>query len=98
MSEDYLPQSPARRRTDAADRLYPPHSRPVPLPGAPLDPAVAAALLPSMTRLAVAVTGVTGSPDIRRRLELAQAGKLQEGDAAALGADLDLLAVLLTRR
>jgi hypothetical protein len=51
-----------------------------------------------MTRLAVAVTGVTGSPDIRRRLELAQAGKLQESDAAALGADLDLLAVLLTRR
>lgn len=59
---------------------------------------MAAALLPSMTRLAVAVTGVTGTPDVRRRLELAEAGRLPEGDAAALGADLDLLAALLTRR
>lgn len=63
-----------------------------------MDPAVAAALLPSMTRLAVAVTGVTGSPDIRRRLELARDGKLGEGDAEALGKDLDLLAALLSRR
>lgn len=56
-----------------------------------------AILAPSLTRLAVAVTGVTGPPDVRERLELAQNGKLQEGDAEALGADLDRLAVLLTR-
>lgn len=62
-----------------------------------MDAPVAAILLPSMTRLAVAVTGFAGTPDIRERLRLAQAGELREGDAEALGAELDQLAGLLTR-
>lgn len=57
-----------------------------------------AALLCPLARVGAAAAGVTGSPDIRRRLELARDGKLGEGDAEALGADLDLLAALLTRR
>jgi hypothetical protein len=59
---------------------------------------VAAVLLPSMTRLAVSVTGITGPPDVRERLRLAEAGKLGEDDAKALGAELDVLADLLTLR
>ncbi len=62
-----------------------------------MDPDVAAVLLPPMTRLAVAVTGVTGPAGVRERLRLAEAGRLGAGDAEALGADLDRLAVLLTR-
>lgn len=62
-----------------------------------MDPAVAAVLLPSLTRLAVSVAGITGPPDVRERLWLAEAGELGEGDAKALGADLDRLAALLTR-
>jgi hypothetical protein len=55
-------------------------------------------LLPSLTRLAVSVTGITGPPDVRERLRLAEAGELGEGDAKALGADLYRLAGLLARR
>ena len=62
-----------------------------------MDAPVAAVLLPPMTRLAVAVTGVTGPPGVRERLRMAQAGSLPAADAEALGADLDRLAVLLTR-
>lgn len=62
-----------------------------------MDPAVAAVLLPSMTRLAVAVTGVTGSPAVREKLRLAEAGKLGEAEAVWLGAEIDALAGLLTR-
>jgi hypothetical protein len=50
-----------------------------------------------MTRLAVAVTGITGSPDVRERLKLAEAENLTVTDARVLGSDLDRLAVLLTR-
>lgn len=62
-----------------------------------MDPDVAAVLLLPMTRLAVAVTGVTGPAGVRERLRLAEAGSLVVADAEALGADLDRLAVLLTR-
>lgn len=64
----------------------------------PLDAPVAAILLPSMTRLAVAVTGFAGTPGIRERLRLAEAGDLREEDAKALGAELDTLARLLAPR
>jgi hypothetical protein len=60
-----------------------------------LDTALSAVLLPPMTRLAVAVTGVTGPPGVRERLQLAQAGRLTEEGAVSLGAELDALAGLL---
>jgi len=46
----------------------------------------------------VSVTGITGPPDVRERLRLAEAGELGLSDAKALGAQLDDLAGLLTRR
>jgi len=63
-----------------------------------LDAPVAAALSPSLARLAIAVTGVTGPAGVRDRLILAEAGELPEGDAYALGVDLDVLAGLLAGR
>lgn len=58
---------------------------------------MAAILLPPLTRLAVSVTGTTGPRDVRERLRLAQAGELGLSDATALGAQLDDLAVMLSR-
>ena len=63
-----------------------------------MDAPVAAILLPPITRLAVAVTGFTGSPDVRERLRLAEAGELGEAEAVWLGADIDALAGLLASR
>jgi hypothetical protein len=63
-----------------------------------VDASVAAILLPPMTRFTAAATGVAGTPDVRERLRLAEAGKLAVDDARVLGADLDRLAVLLTPR
>lgn len=59
---------------------------------------MAAILLPPMTKLTVAVTGVAGPPDVRERLRLAQEGQLGMSDATALGAQLDDLAAMLARR
>ena len=61
-----------------------------------MDDAVAAVLLPPMTRFTIAVTGVTGPADVRERLRLAEAGELELSVALLLGAQLDDLAVLLT--
>lgn len=58
---------------------------------------MAAILLPPMTRLAVSVTGVAGSPDVRERLRRAQAGELGLSEAQALGVQIDDLAGLLAR-
>jgi hypothetical protein len=63
-----------------------------------LNSAVAVIVLPSLTRFAGAATSVTGPPGVRERLRLLQAEELDEDGARALGAELDLLAVLLTRR
>lgn len=63
-----------------------------------MNPAVAAILLPSLTRLAVSVTGTTGPPDVCERLRLAQADKLGLSEAIALGVQIDDLAGLLARR
>jgi hypothetical protein len=63
-----------------------------------LDAAVAEILLPPMTRLAVAVTGFTGPPDVRERLLLAEDGQLGEAEARWLGSELDTLARLLASR
>jgi hypothetical protein len=63
-----------------------------------LDAPTAAILLPSMTRLAVAVAGITGPADVRERLWLAEAGELGEAEARWLGSEIDALAGLLTRR
>jgi len=57
-----------------------------------------AALLCPLARFGAAAAAVMGTPDIRERLELARDGKLGEGDAEALGKDLDRLAALLSRR
>jgi hypothetical protein len=62
-----------------------------------LDAAVAEILLPPMTRLAVVVTGFTGPQDVRRRLLLAEDGRLSEAEAVWLGSELDALARLLAR-
>ena len=62
-----------------------------------MNAAVAEILLPSLTRFAVAATGVTGTPDIRERLRQAEAEDFPAAEARVLGADLDRLAVLLTR-
>jgi hypothetical protein len=59
---------------------------------------VAAILLPSLTRLAVSVTGTTGSRDVRERLRLAEAENLGLSEAMALGVQIDDLAGLLARR
>jgi hypothetical protein len=58
---------------------------------------VPAVLRDSLARVGTAAVTVIGSPDIRERLVLAEAGKLDEDDAASLGSELDRLAVLLTR-
>jgi hypothetical protein len=62
-----------------------------------LDAPVAAILLPSITRFAVAAAGLTGPRDVRERLRLAEAGKLDEAEAELLGKELDVLAGLLER-
>lgn len=62
-----------------------------------MDTAVAAILLPPLTRLAVSVTGTTGPRDVRERLRLAQAGELGLSEATALGVQIDDLAGLLSR-
>lgn len=54
-------------------------------------------LLPPMTRLAIAVTGITGSPDVRERLRLAEAEDLGEAEAKWLSGEIDTLADLLAR-
>lgn len=46
----------------------------------------------------VVVTDLTGSPDVRERLRLAEAGELGEAEAVWLGADIDALAGLLASR
>lgn len=56
-----------------------------------------AVLRDSLARVGAAAVTVVGSPDVRERLVLAKAGKLDDGDAEMLGADLDHLAVLLAR-
>lgn len=63
-----------------------------------MNPAVAAILQPSLMRFTVAVASHTGPADVRERLRLAQADKLTADGAVALGAELDVLADLLTRR
>jgi hypothetical protein len=63
-----------------------------------LDAPVAAILLPSITRFAVAAAGLTGPRDVRERLKLAEAGELGEAEAKALGVELDTLARMLTPR
>jgi hypothetical protein len=59
---------------------------------------VPAALLYPLARVGAAAVAVMGTADIRERLRLAQAGKLGEADAKALGAELDTLARLLVPR
>lgn len=59
--------------------------------------AVPSVLLHPLARVGAAAVTVTGTPGMRERLALARAGELREGDAEALGAELDRLAVLLTR-
>lgn len=56
------------------------------------------ALLLPLARVGVAALAVMGTPDVRERLRLAQAGKLAEEDGKALGAELDTLARLLAPR
>lgn len=62
-----------------------------------MDASAAAVLLPPLTRFAVAVTSVTGPADVRERLRQAEAGELEASATVTLGAELDALAVLLTR-
>jgi len=62
----------------------------------PLD-ALPAALLYPLARVGAAAVTVMGTADMRERLRLAQDGQLREADAEALGAELNQLAVLLTR-
>lgn len=52
-------------------------------------------LLASLARVGAAAAEVTGPPDVRERLRLAEAGRLGELEAKALGEELDRLAVLL---
>lgn len=56
------------------------------------------ALLHPLARVGAAAAAVTGSPGVRERLRLAQAGKLGEAEAVWLGSELDALVGLLTRR
>jgi hypothetical protein len=56
------------------------------------------ALLYPLARVGVAAVAVMGTADMRERLRLAQAGEIREGDAEALGDDLDVLARMLTPR
>ncbi len=62
-----------------------------------MDTPVPAALLYPLARVGAAAVAVTGPPDVRERLRLAEEGKLSATGAEVLGADLDRLAVLLTR-
>lgn len=57
--------------------------------------AMPACLLGPVWRLADAAVGVTGPAEVRDRLRRAGAGELPDGEAAALGRDLDLLAAQL---
>jgi len=63
-----------------------------------MDAPVAAILLDPMKRLTIAVTGLTGPPDVLERLRLADEGELGISNAVALGAQIDDLAVLLAWR
>lgn len=56
------------------------------------------ALLYPLARVGVAALAVMGTPDVRERLRLAQAGELGEADKKALGTELDTLARLLVPR
>jgi hypothetical protein len=58
---------------------------------------VPAVLLHPLARVGAAAVTVMGTADMRERLRLAQAGQLREADTEALGAELNQLAVLLTR-
>lgn len=62
-----------------------------------MDVHIPAVLLPPLARLGIAAALVTGPASVRERLRLAELGQLPEDDAEVLGADLDRLAVLLTR-
>jgi hypothetical protein len=63
-----------------------------------MDTPFPAALMSPLARVGAAAVEVTGPEGIRERLRLAQAGELADADAEVLGAELDRLAVLLTRR
>jgi hypothetical protein len=83
----------------AAGRLGSAPSRPRPLLEFRLNTAaVPAVLLHPLARLGAASAEVTGPPGVRERLRLAEAGRLGELEAAALGEELDRLAVLLAGR
>lgn len=74
---------------------------PTPVPGK--TPAVNPSLAPPgllgpLARFTAAALEVTGQRDVRERLRRAVEGGLADGEADALGADLDLLAVLLVSR
>jgi hypothetical protein len=53
-------------------------------------------LLAPLARVGAAAVEVTGPAGVLERLRLAEAGRLGEADAAALGAELDRLAVQLS--
>jgi hypothetical protein len=56
---------------------------------------VSAVLLPPMTRLSIAMTGLTGPAHVRERLQQAEAGELGTDEAVWLGNELYTLAALL---
>lgn len=60
--------------------------------------AMPSCLLAPLANVGVAAVEAAGPPHLRERLRRARAGELPEGEAGALGAELDLLAGLLASR